>query len=55
MAILSVITCLCDYLQQKDVLEILDLSYNSLTGTIPSDLGDFDDTIIHLKNNSFDM
>jgi Leucine-rich repeat (LRR) protein len=46
------LTCL---LQIKDVLEILDLSYNSLTGIIPLKLGDFVNSMIHLKNNSFDV
>jgi hypothetical protein len=37
------------------MIEILDLSNNDLNGTIPSDFGDFDDALIHLRGNSFDM
>jgi hypothetical protein len=40
----------------KDVLDILDLSYNNFSGAIPSEFGDFDGaTIIYLGNNSADM
>jgi hypothetical protein len=38
----------------KDVLEILDLSYNNLSGMIPLQLGDFNDALVQLRNNSFD-
>jgi len=37
-----------------DVLEILDLSYNNLSGMIPLQLGDFNDVLVQLRNNSFD-
>jgi hypothetical protein len=43
------------WLQQQDVMEILELYYNYLSRTIPSELGDFGDAEIRLKNNYFDV
>ena len=43
-------------LHEIDILDILDLSDNNLSGTIPSEFGDFDGaSIIHLRDNSFNM
>jgi hypothetical protein len=48
-------TSLACFTAQTDVLEVLDMAYNYLSGTIPAEFGDFNDAVIHFRNNSFNM
>ena len=48
-------TSLARFAAQTDILEVLDMTYNYLSGTIPAEFGDFHDAVMHFRNNSFNM
>jgi len=51
----SYATSLACFAAQTDILEVLDMTYNYLSGTIPAEFGDLHEAVIHFRNNSFNM